>query len=112
MGEVVFGETHATKGISDDVVRPLDVRQLRTELFDQKSPPHDPLSVELFEGEVLVVSKDLHLMSEKDVLVLLESFHDAEEFSLSGGVPSLCWVQLLTVEGYGFPIWEITAPNW
>ena len=62
--EIVLSEAHAAEGIGDNIVCPLDIGKLRTELFNQKSLTHDTFSVELLEGEVLVIRKDLHLMSK------------------------------------------------
>ena len=58
--------------------------------------------------EILVVSVDRNLVTEKDVSVFLQGFCDAEEFSLSHSVFCLRVVR----NAIGLPSWEITAPSW
>ena len=45
-----------------------------------------------------MVSEDFNLLSQKNVSMFLKSFHDSEQFSLSGGASSLSWVKLPTAE--------------
>ena len=65
-----------------------------------EAPSHDTLCVESLVDQILVVCKDFNLVAQEDISIFLERFHYAETLSLSGGVSSLSWVQLATVEGY------------
>ena len=48
--------------------------------------------------KVLVVSEDLYLMSHENVAILLESFYNAEQLSLSCSVARLRIVELPGIE--------------
>ena len=52
----------------------------------------------MFVDQILVVCIHDDFVTEEYVALLLEGFHDAEQLSLSCGVPSLSVVQFSTVE--------------
>ena len=60
-----------------------------------------------------MIRENNYLLSKQDTSKFLECFHYTKEFSLGSCVPSLCWVELPTVElkAIGFPCCEMTAPN-
>jgi hypothetical protein len=101
--KVLLCQTHPTKGVSNNVASSFDVGEFGSKLFDDEPPSHDALCIESLVDQILVVGEDFYLLPKKDVVVLLQGFDDAEQFSLSRGVSGLGWIQLSTVEGNRFP---------
>jgi hypothetical protein len=74
--KISFRHCHAAKSVSDNIVLPLDVRQLGAKLLNQKSPSHYAFSVEVLIHQVLVISKDFYFVPKENIPIFLECLYN------------------------------------